>query len=1126
MLKSNKIMYCLLALAILVLIIGSNSANAASLDENNQTDSFEQRHANNEANIDKIEEKNIVDKTKTKNIIKTNDKKRSKGDNELKDITLTVENIECDYGNVADINVVTTPEVDEGVLSFYINERLVGAKNLSNSAASYSLRTDSYVPGTYELLVSYSASLNYANNQTTSTLKINKVESEIKNINMHFNSENNIVVNLNIVGKNQEDLDFGTLNVYDDKEKIASIEIEDYDVEFTLDKKYNEEVLRLEYIGDEYYSDALLNKLIYVEKSNLNIYLPYLSAYKSSIINQSLTFYSEKLVNDGRINVYVDEVFVDQIEVSDENVDVVIDTNNYLSGNYSVYIEYVDSDVYTDSFYQTTLNIKEIATTTYTYNITAHKNQIINLRAYVYNHIDETNDGIIEFLLDDESIKTVILNNNTVMENYLIPDSIEYGEHNIKVLYYGSQKYENSHADAILTIIKYSNSLSLKNYTLNDEGNIVLNIRTYSYNNTVDDGELELYVNGTLISTTSVTGNNTMITLPEEYTADNEYNIELKYKNSDKYDDANLSINLTPEKYNTSTRISNSINNENVLNITSYVYSTGYSDINEGIIKFYINDTLIATVNVENNQANILYDMKDMEEKEYLLKTEYIGTRLYRNSENSTNINFHMNRKTIYITTNNTIKTTPGRLIQINAGLNDYNGNPINLTTNATIKILNESITLEFVEGKLNYEYNLDQKTPEGTSNITIEIPQSRYYKNATRTIKLTVTKDSPYITAPNTIRSNKYETITLNATLTLNKETIHENITGIVKINNKTVYQGKFINGYMEYKLTLNEKYTNDYYNITIKSQETPYYHQAEKTITLNLNSRNTYITSQNILSKNGEKIIIEARIFDRITRDYVKGTSKACIKINEVTLENLNVTNGHLVYAYINDYSAKDYNITIIYGENGIYNSSRWDGKLTIKASPLNIVTNNINAPAYSVINIKAKVLDANKIATGIIKTAIKINNKTIIEENITNGKIDFNYQLSDNIGSGKYNLTIIVGDSRRYIHNTTTVDLIITRNYKHIETSNITAKRNGTIRIQAKILDQENRLINKTTKVNIKIGGKSITDLNVSDGRIDYEYKLPENLNKGLYDLLIQAGENSGYYHATTNSILKVE
>lgn len=256
------------------------------------------------------------------------------------------------------------------------------------------------------------------------------------------------------------------------------------------------------------------------------------------------------------------------------------------------------------------------------------------------------------------------------------------------------------------------------------------------------------------------------------------------------------------------------------------------------------------------------------------------------------------------------------------------------------------------------------------------------------------------------------------------------------------------------------------------------------------------------------------------------MKGTSKACIKINEVTLENLNVTNGHLVYAYINDYSAKDYNITIIYGENGIYNSSRWDGKLTIKASPLNIVTNNINAPAYSVINIKAKVLDANKIATGIIKTAIKINNKTIIEENITNGKIDFNYQLSDNIGSGKYNLTIIVGDSRRYIHNTTTVDLIITRNYKHIETSNITAKRNGTIRIQAKILDQENRLINKTTKVNIKIGGKSITDLNVSDGRIDYEYKLPENLNKGLYDLLIQAGENSGYYHATTNSILKVE
>ena len=1126
LLKINKIIYCLLILAVLILIICSNSVNATNLDENNLTDTSDHEIENSDISYAKIEDKKIEEKSDEKKIVKTDTTKNTKESDKLHDISLEVENIECDYGDIVDINVVTTPEVEEGVLSFYVNERLVGAKNLSNSAASYSLRTDSYMPGTYELLVSYSASLNFANNHTLSTLKINKVASEIKNITMHFNSENNIVVTLNIVGKNQEKLDFGTLNIYNNEKLITSVEIEEYNVEFTLDKKYNQEVLRFEYLGDEYYSNVLINELIYIEKSKLNMYLPYLTAYQSTIINQNLTFYSESPINDGKIKVYIDGILVNQLPVTNEEVEIIIDTNNYVNGNYLVYIEYVDSDVYSDCHYETTLTVKQIATSTYTYNITTHKNHIINLRAYVYNPVDETDEGMLEFLIDNESIKTAILNNSTIIENYLIPDSMSYGEHDIKIIYHGSQKYQDSQAHSILNIIKYSNSLSINNYTLDDDGNIVINVKSYSYNNTVNDGELELYVNGKWISTSNVTENITSIKLPEEFSAENEYVLDLKYKNSEKFEDANLTFNIHPQKYNTTTRILSHINSQNILNISSYIYSTRYSTINEGTVNFYINETLIATVNVEENQANLLYNMENMEEKEYTLKTEYVGTKLYQNSENSTNITFQMNRKTLYITTNNSIRTNPGKTIIINAKLTDYEGNILNLTTNSTLRIFDENIYQEFFEGELNYEYTINPKSLEGTSDIIIEVPQTKYYKNNTRLIRLTITKESPYITAPNIIRSNKYETVQINSTLTLNKERVNENITGIVKINNKTVYQGKFIDGILEYNLVLNENYKNDYYKITIKSQETSYYHSAEKTISLNLNSRNTYITSKNIVSKNGERIIIEANIYDRITRDYVKGTAKACIKINEVTLENINVTNGHILYSYINDYSAKNYSITIIYGETGIYNSSKWEGRLTIEPNPLNIVTSNINAPAYSTINIKAKILDANEIATGIIKTAIKINNKTIIEENITGGNINFLYKLPDEIGSGKYNLTIIVGDSRRYLHNMTTIELIVTKNYKHIESNNISAKAKDKIRIYAKILDLNNHLINKTNKVNIKLGETSIANITVDDGIIDYDYILPENLKTGMYDLLIQAGESSGYYHATTNNVLKVE
>ena len=1125
LLKSNRTMYCLLILAMTI-IICSNYANAAVLDENNQTISLEHTNPENDLEIAETEDMNIANEENTKHIAKKKGNANTKENEELQDITLHVDDLECDYGDSVDINVVTTPEVDDGVLSFYVDDRLVGARNLSNSAASYSLQTGSYMPGTYELTVSYSASLNYANNHTTSTLKINKVESEIRNISMHFNDENDIAVHLNVMGKNQEQLDFGTLNVYYGDELITGIEIEDYDVEFTLDKCYNREVLRFEYVGDEYYSNAAANELIYVEKYSMNIHLPYLTAYHSSIISQTLTFYSEHPVNDGKVNVYIDGVLVDQIQVSSENVEINIDSNNYPIGNYLVYIEYVDSDVYSDCFYQTTLTIKKIATTTYTYNITAHKNEIIDLRAYVYNYVDQTDEGMLEFLIDNESVKTAMLTNGTITENYLIPDSMEYGQHDIQIIYHGSQKYQDSQAEATLNIVKHSNSLSLKNYTLDDNGSILINIRAYSYNNTVDDGQLELYVNGTLISITNVTDNITCLRLPDEYAADNDYVIELRYRNSEKYDDTNLTVSISPERYNTTTRVSGYINSQNVLNVTAHVYSTKYSEISEGSVSFYINDTLIATKQIAENRASILYDMENMDEGEYILKAEYTGTKSYRNSENSTGITFRMNRKSIYVSANSSIKARPGQTIHINAKLTDYEGNAINLNTTSRMRILDENLDVDFIEGELNHEYTIDTRSMEGTSDIIIEVPETKYYKNGTKIIRLTIMKDSPYITAPNSIRSNKYETIQLNATLSLNGETISDNVTGIVKINNKTIYQGKFINGVMEYKLILNENYKNDNYSITIKSQETATCHSAEKTIALNLNGRKTYITSQNIVSKNGDRIIIEANIFDMITRDYVKGTSKACIKINEVTLENINVTNGHLLYSYVNDYSAKNYSITIIYGENGIYNSSKWEGTLTIEAKPLQILTNNIKAPAYSEISIKARVLDGNEMASGVIKSVIKINNKTIIEENVTDGNINMAYRLPDEMGAGEYNLTIIAGDSRQYMNAMTTAKLIVTKNYKQIKAGNITARTNESIRILADIVDENDEPVNRTTRVNIKLAGRSIADLNVSDGKIAYDYVLPENVKAGTYDLLIQAGENSGYYHATTNSVLKVE
>lgn len=1118
MLKSNRIMYLLLALTMLIAVLGLNSVSAASEDYTcNMTQDAEY--------VSMDDYHDSYDEIKEEKLIEKDTKENTKGDSELEEISLSMEDVEVNYGDIAEFNVITNPGVNEGVLALYIQQHIVGLKDLSVSSASISINTINYRPGNYTVNATYSGSLIHETTSTTATLTINPADTYVTNITSRFNENNDIDVTLNVMGGNSV-VFYGTLNVYCNGELIQSVEIEEDDVNFTIDKKYNNEIVVIEYVGDQYYLSSNTSHLFSLAKYHTNMYMPYPNGYYGVNITQPVTFYTNRPINDGILDVYVDGDLMDEYNVSSDNIDVNFDLSEYSPGTYNVYLDYYGSDVYEDTSYTTTLTVRQITTTLYTYNITGHKNDSVNLRAGVYNYVDETNEGMIEFFLDNESIKTAWISGITANEAYIIPDNIAYGQHELKVVYYGSNRYAGATGYAVLNVVKYSNSLSVRNYTLDENGSVEINIRAYSYNTTVEGGRMDYYIDGVLLGSVPVNGNITKIVLPDEYSGDHEYNLSVKYLDSDKFEDAILNTTINPTRYNTTTRLYTYTNTNNTLNITTYVYSTNYANINEGIVEFYINETMIGTSNVVNNSANIIHDMTQHPDKTYNITAIYNGSRVYRPSENSTSLNYTRNKKSVYIQSPSSINEKPGNPITINVNLTDYESNKLPISTYVNITILDNEYMVWAENGEINFTYTIPPNTIPGTYNVSIVSNPTEDYKDANRTIRLNIYKDSPYITSPNTIRANKLESILINATLNLNREVLEDDIIGLLKINNKTIHQGLFKNGEFQYQLVLNDRYTNENYNITIVSIETNQYNRAEKEVILNLNPRKTYITSHNIESKNGEQIIINATVYDSITRTPVTGTNKACIKINDVTLDNINITNGHILYTYTNDYSAKDYNIKIIYGKNGIYDNSTWNGTLTVKSSKLQIATHNIQTNAYKTIDIKANILSDNKLATGPINTAIKINNKTIHEETITNGKLTYTYTLSDEVGAGTYNLTIIAGDSRKYTSDTTTVNLTVNKNYKEIQTSNITASTGQTISIKAKLVNHDGTPVTKETKINIKISGHTITDHNITDGNIEYNYTLPTSYQAGTYDLLIQAGETSGYYHATTITTLKVE
>lgn len=261
-------------------------------------------------------------------------------------------------------------------------------------------------------------------------------------------------------------------------------------------------------------------------------------------------------------------------------------------------------------------------------------------------------------------------------------------------------------------------------------------------------------------------------------------------------------------------------------------------------------------------------------------------------------------------------------------------------------------------------------------------------------------------------------------------------------------------------------------------------------------------------------------------LTKKAVNSTSEACIKVNNVTIKNMQISNGKILHAYINNYSSEKYNLTIKFGGNDIYESSQWDGNIYLNKTEIKITTNNINTKSHKTINIKANLYENNKLATGEINAIIKINDITISSQTVTDGKINCNYTLPDHIGSGTYTITIKTGETGKYYNASTNAKLIVTKNYKYINTTNIKTKVNETINIKAQLLDEEGKLINKTTGCCVKIDGITIENLNVTDGLINFNYTLPENMKAGNYTMLFKAAESTGYMHATKTVVLEVE
>ena len=1042
--------------------------------------------------------------------------------NQKEQISINVDDLTCNVNDNVLINVqFNTSDVTEGVLIFYVDDDVVATHNLSHSLNTLEFDTYGYEVGLHEIYVEYTASLIYESTDTHATLTITRHPTSIENFNTQFTDDNDINMTFDLLSGDEYVTD-SSIDIYCNDELIKSVYLNDSTSSIILPGSYNSLIIRMVYEGDDYYEPLEEYQLINVDKRHLSIYAPAVTAYHSSQTDLTVTINNDTKIVDGKIELYVDGLLLYSDMVTSNTHTFTLNLTGYVEGVYELRVLYTDSDVFDEASYTTTLKVNRIKTVLYTNNITAYRNSTVTLRASVYNYVDDTDEGLIEFFIDDETIQTAQLTNNTVSYEYVIPETMDYGTHNIHVVYYGSDKYQQSQQDATLTVNKYKTTIYVRNTTIDDDGLININLNLYSYNQVVDDGRLDCYVNGQLVASTNAENNTAVIVLPGDYVPGVEYDVMLVYTNSDYFNDSTLNASVEHNKTNTTIGISKYLSNKGILNITAYVYAKDYSNINEGTVRVYLNNTLIGTCAVENNTANLSHDMTDYASGNYTLRLEYSGSIRYAPSDNTTNVERIITPKTIYINTQTSIKTTPDETVTITANLTDYESNLITDKINATIAFNNQTLNATFNDGLL--EFNITSPVDEGRYTIEITSANTTNYRQAKRNITLNVARNNTYISAPNSISSLKLENVILNLTLNDNNGLIQTKTPLQIKIADRTIYQGYFINGQAKYTLQLNTSYTQSQYNITVIAGQTKTYSSSTKNITLKLQNRKTYIKSENIHSKKGNQIIFKAEIFDAVTHKRINKSIPVVIKLNNLTILTTNATNGQIIETYPNEYNNNNYTITIKSATTGLYESAQWNGTLINERDSIKVSAKNIYANANSTITIKATIYKKNNPTTDRIPVAIKINNLTIATMNVTNSQIEYQYKLPDNLSQKEYNLTIVTADTQNVIQSTTDFKLFVTRNYQQINVQNITAHRNGTVKIKANITDKNGNIIRSNQLVNIKIAGITIANINATDGIIEYDYTLP-NLKCGSYEVILKTGQTNCYMHATSQSVLKI-
>ena len=1052
----------------------------------------------------------------------------------LKNVSFTTqENVTADMGESVEIPFVFNDTVNDGKVSISYGGSVDNTVNVRNNVNSIIFDTTDYLPGEYDLELSFYDS-SYFNANTTHTIlylyQPTTLTADKEELNIMLGEENSYQIDFETSLDSWDEVIWASIDIYIDNKIIdtliiddttgnhATLVLDDYNLQ---DLTPGEHTLRAVFTSDDPYTKNSTTNVTLNVAGDVELELPEnitVMTSDSIVIPVNATF-NHKTLTSGVLTYYINNNMVGTLDLSTGNKQITL-ANNYNPGTHNIRVDYQDNNgIYTSTSNTTSLIVRSTSLLE-----TSVLNNTIRNTTFSVSLKDARGNGIT-------GLVNITLPDGTKRENVQVTDgtstltfeNMNVGSNTFTIEYPGNDYY-NPITDTLTVDVVKLNSSTTASVTNSSVRNTTVRVSVMDEKTglAVTSGDVEIInTDDNRVIGTGRLDNTGTVTITTTLEVQGDYNLRVDYKGNDKYNTSSTLLDTISVTVRASQTIV-TINNDTYGN-TSIIVTVKDPVTDTGLVNAPIVVTLPdgAKINTNTGSTGSIVIPLDLPVGANNVLVEFSGNQEYNTSTSTQNIEV-TKRKT---TTNTVVTNSSVRNTTINVTVTDKTtGNPV---TSGTINIIDTNTDNIVGSGTLDEKNNiliLTTITDQGTYDLRVEYSGNTNYTGSTYNLDdITVTGRLSTIehSIGNTTHGNTSINITLKDPVT-NTPITGEAVT-ITYPNGTTETLTTDPNG----NITIKPSLPVGENTITVTYPGNEEYNTTTTTIPLTVAMRESQ-TRAELINNTIRNTTIKVTVTDKTTGTPVTSGDVEIINTANNEIVGRGTLNGeNTITIPANIQASRTINLQINYKGNTNYTPS-YDtiDNIEITKREATIKINTINNTVDDTrVNITLSDPITNTPITDAPITITLANGDIINTHTGSTGTI--NVILPLNAGENK--ITVTYNGNTEYTATTREYNITVDKLVSKITTNKVNTYLGETITLNATITDKEDNPISggrvafKINDVTIKDNNGEVIYATVTGGKASITYTIPYTYVAKTYKISAVYSGNNQFLDSRSNTPL---